>query len=285
VHNPRGGSDLHARFSLDGNPELNKDWMTTTIEHVEGGATKLLELPFTPADFAATETRFKKQFRRLADDAAGVPIAEYIDLSKAERKGKTPFIWSTDDDKKLIRLEVANTLIHLVEDRRKYWRTLQYLAGLDVVQLDGAHRNELDALQRQYQESLAERESSIDSIARAMSELAASSNAPPSNGFAALMSGAGASAAPAAASAPASNGNGAVVSLSDDDIVKCTNCKTCYQDLSELFEKTRIVVDGVTKEVAHMIPGALERVKVTPELKSKVARVAANCDAEIIHEH
>jgi hypothetical protein len=29
----------------------------------------------------------------------------------------------------------------------------------------------------------------------------------------------------------------------------------------------------------------LDRVKVTPELKAKVARVAANCDAEIIHEH
>ena len=34
-----------------------------------------------------------------------------------------------------------------------------------------------------------------------------------------------------------------------------------------------------------MIPGALQKVKPTPEIKSKVARVAANCDAEIIHEH
>jgi len=35
--------------------------------------------------------------------------------------------------------------------------------------------------------------------------------------------------------------------------------------------------------VGHMIPGALERTTVTPELKSRAARVAANCDAEIIH--
>jgi hypothetical protein len=53
--------------------------------------------------------------------------------------------------------------------------------------------------------------------------------------------------------------------------------------MSELFEKTRIVVDGTAKEVAHLIPGALDHLKVTPEMKSKVARVAANCDAEIIH--
>jgi pyruvate-ferredoxin/flavodoxin oxidoreductase len=179
VHNPRGGKDLHARFSLDGNPDPAKDWTTTSIEYVEDGKTKLLEMPFTPADFAATETRFKKQFRKLADDAAGVPIHEYIDLPAAARKGKTPFVYSTDDDRKLIRLEVASTLVHLVQNRRRYWRSLQYLAGLDVVQLDNTHRNELETLQRQYQESVSERENSIDSIARAMSELAASSNAPP----------------------------------------------------------------------------------------------------------
>jgi pyruvate-ferredoxin/flavodoxin oxidoreductase len=37
--------------------------------------------------------------------------------------------------------------------------------------------------------------------------------------------------------------------------------------------------------VAHLIPGVLERIKASPELTAKVARVAANCDAEIIHEH
>ena len=84
--------------------------------------------------------------------------------------------------------------------------------------------------------------------------------------------------------AAATNGS-ALVTLAEEDIAKCNNCKTCYQDLSELFEKTKIVVDGATKEVGHLIPGALDRVKVTPELKAKVARVAANCDAEIIHEH
>jgi len=46
-----------------------------------------------------------------------------------------------------------------------------------------------------------------------------------------------------------------------------------------------IVVDGASKEVGHLIPGALEHIKVTPELKARIARVAANCDAEIIHEH
>ena len=284
VHDPRRAGDLRGRFSLDGNPDADKDWATNTIEYVEDGAAKLMEVPLTPADFAATEGRFKKQFRRLAADAVGVPVHEYIDLSPADQKGKTPFIYSTDDAKKLIKLEVAQPLIHLVHNRRKYWRTLQYLSGLDVVKLDADHHAELEALQRQYKESLDARETSIDSIARAMSELAASSNAPASGGIsAALMPAASAAAKPATAAA-ATNGS-AIVSVDDADLVNCNNCKTCYQDLPELFEKTKIMVDGAPHEIGHLIPGAIDRVKVTPELRAKVARVAANCDAEIIHEH
>ena len=97
--------------------------------------------------------------------------------------------------------------------------------------------------------------------------------------------GGGSAAAPAAAPAAAKGNGAAPVELSEADVAACTNCKTCYQELPELFEKTRVVVDGATKEAGHLIPGALARVKITPELKSKIARVAANCDAEIIHEH
>lgn len=283
VHDPRRGQDLHSRFVLDGNPEINKDWATTTIEYVEDGATKLKDVPYTPADFARTETRFKKQFRKLADDAEGVEIADYVDLPDAERAGKTPFVWSTDASKKLVRLEVSQTLVHLVQERRKYWRTLQYLAGIDVVRLDDSHRAELEALQAQYKAAVEERESSLDSIAKAMSELAASSSAPTGGFAASLMPGAAAAPPPAAAPAAGGGSGAALVTVAEADLAKCNNCKTCYQDLPELFEKSKIIVDGETKEIGHLIPGAVERVKVTPELKAKLARVAANCDAEIIH--
>jgi len=287
VHDPRRGADLHSRFSLDGNPDPDKDWTTNTIEYVEDGATKLMEAPLTPADFALSEGRFRKQFRPLAADAAGVSIHEYVELSVADRVGKTPFVWSTDDDKKLIKVEASQTIVHLVQERRKNWRTLQYLAGLDVVKLDADHHAEVEALKRQYKDAAEARESSIDSIARAMSELAASSNAPVSTGLAA----AGTpttrliSAAPPATTSAAKGNGGAPVTLADEDVPKCNNCKTCYQEVPELFEKTRIVVDGAAKEVGHLIPGALDRIKVTPELTAKLARVAANCDAEIIHVH
>jgi pyruvate-ferredoxin/flavodoxin oxidoreductase len=282
VYDPRRSNELHKRFSLDGNPEVGKDWAMGTIEYVEEGVTKLVQTPLTPADFALSEGRFKKQFRPLAASAAGVPVYDYIDLSPTERTDKTPFVWTTNDEKKLIKLEVSQTLIHLVQERRKNWRTLQSLSGLDVEKIDSDHHAEVEALRRKYSEALEARETSIDSIARAMSELAASSNAPANGLVSALSIGGGAPAAPQAPAA-AANGSSALVTLSEADVAKCTNCKTCYQEMGELFEKTRIVVDGVTKDVGHLIPGALDHLKVTPELKGKISRIAANCDAEIIH--
>jgi len=287
VHDPRRGGDLHGRFSLDGNPNPDGDWATTTLTHVDDGVTKLLEVPLTPADFAREETRFKKQFRRLAATAGGdvVPVHEYIDLPVAERAGKVPFIWSTDDAQRLERLEVSSTIVHLVEERRRYWRTLQYLAGRQVEKLDADHHVELQALQRRYEDTLADRETSLDTIARAMSELAASSSAPPASLAAALAPFGGApvqSAVPVPASSAGDAAASGLMTIREEDVPQCVNCKTCYQQVPELFEKVTIVENGVAREVAHVIPGALARIKVTPELVSRVARVAANCDSEII---
>lgn len=285
IHDPKANTALTSRFNLEGNPDLDKDWTKSTIEYVEDGQTKLMEVALTPAYFAKDETRFKKQFRKLAPTADGVVIEEYVTLPVAERAGKTPFVYATDDAKRLVKLEVSNTIVHLVEERRKNWRTLQYLAGRNVEKLDATHKAELEAMQHRYEEAVTTKESTLDIIARAMSELAASSNAPANGSLAAALAPFGGGSAPAKAAAPAKalNGSGAdIPHIHDDDMSKCTNCKTCYQQVSELFEKTTIMVDGSAKEVAHTVPGALAQIKVTPELKDRVAKVAANCDAEII---
>ena len=280
VHDPRKGKTLHEWFSLDGNPDLDKTWTTTSLEYLdENGELKLMDVQLTPADFAVGEIRFKKQFRKLAADAANlVPVAEFIDLPDGARQGKTPFVYSVDAKKRLVRLGVSASIVDLVEERRKNWQMLQYLAGFHVARMDATHRQSIDSLQAQYKDSLKQHDTSLDAIARAMSELAASSKAPVSAGRTIpIMPVAGAVAAPATAQAAVAD---AIVTL--EDSTKCTNCKTCYQDLPELFEKTRMVIDGESREVARLIPGALERVTVTPELKSRIKRVSSNCDAEII---
>ena len=283
VHDPRRGKNLHDWFSLEGNPDPQSDWTTTSIEYLDdNGQLQLMTVALTPANFALTEIRFKKQFRKLAADATNlVPVEDFVNLSEAQRAGKTPFIYSTDSKKKLVRYAVAAPIIALVEERRQHWHLLQYLDGQHVSKMSSEYQAGIAALQAQLKESAQARDASLDSFARAMSELAASSKAQVGNGTVIPIMSVGsapAAAAPAAA-APAAAGE-ALVTIEDPS--KCTNCKTCYQDLSELFEKTRIMVNGESREVAHLIPGALERVTVTPELKARIKRVSDNCDAEII---
>ncbi|MFD2183174.1 2-oxoacid:acceptor oxidoreductase family protein [Rhodoplanes azumiensis] len=284
VHDPGADRSRKGWFSLDGNPDIDKDWTTTTIEYVEDGVTKLKDVVLTPAYFAQEETRFKKQFRPLKNEADAIPVEDYVALDPAARAGKVPFVWSTDADKRLVKLEVSNTIVHLVEERRRYWRTLQYLAGRPIERLDADHRVELEALKSRYEQAVQTQESTLDTIARAMSELAAASNAPSPAALAGALApfGMAPGAAAAAPAATAKTNGSALPHIRDEDVAACTNCKTCYQQVPELFERIRIMVDGVPKEVAHTIPGALETVTVTPDLKARLAKAAAGCDAEIV---
>ncbi len=286
VHDPRRGTALRDRFDLSGNPEMQKDWATGSIAYVDAeGKSQVLRVSLTPADLARGETRFKKHFKVLKDDTGAVEIADYVALDPAARVGKTPFVWGLDTAKHLVKLSCSEAIVDLVEERRKNWRTLQYLAGLDVQKLDDDHRAQLEAMKAQYAAAEKAREETIDQIARGMSQLAASSKAP-TGGIGLAAAAAPAASAPAAsapaAAAPAAGG--AFVAMDPNAAAKCTNCGTCYGDMPEVFEKTNVVVEGVAKEVARIIPGALQKITLTPELRAKAAKVAATCDAEIIHE-
>ncbi len=152
VHDPRRGASLRERFSLVGNSDVDKDWTSYKISYLDSdGSTKLLTVPLTPADFAYSEGRFRKQFSPLPADADGAPVQEYIDLNATEREGKTAFIWAADHDQHLTKVAVSPAIIQLVLERRKNWRTLQYLSGLEVKRLEASHRAELENLRRQYQ--------------------------------------------------------------------------------------------------------------------------------------
>ncbi len=291
VHDPRAGATLHDWFSLDGNPDVDKTWTSSTLEYLDdGGAVALLTTPLTPAEFALGEVRFAKQFRRLADDETdrGVPIDEYVELPIAKRGDKVPFIHATDADRHLIRIACSDRVVALVEDRRRYWQTLQYLSGVHEASLTALHNADFAELKAQYEQATMAREGSLDDIARAMSELATSSRAPSAGGgFGGGGLGGGFGGAPAAAAAPAPTGGGVATAqgpifLDPADEKLCTDCGTCYQELPQYFEKATVVIDGTAHQIARMIPGSAEKVEVTPEIAKRIERVKATCDAEII---
>lgn len=284
IHDPRKGETLAERFSLDGNPEGDQDWATQTITYVDNdGMTQLKQMPFTPADFALFEGRFKKQFKAISANDDVIEVAEYLKLSKTERAAKTPVIWATDKQQHLIQLGIADSLVALCEERLRNWRMLQYLSGQHMKQVELSYQQQLEQLRQRYEQAMEDKELTIDNMANGLAELAmaagsfASNTFDPNNRIAVTQIDSSTSTAPAAA------GNLPIVVINEDEKADCNDCKSCYQQVSELFQKTTIIHNGEAKVVAQVIPGAVDSVTLTDDLVRRAERIVDECDAEIIH--
>ena len=184
IFDPDAGATIADCMDLSGNPDLDQTWPTYELEYVdEEGQAQKMELPVTTADWAATEGRFKKHFKRIKPEEWNedqVLFHEFIDLSEDERVGKTPFIWVIDGEKKLGRLACSMEMVLLGEDRLLYWSQLRELAGLEVpasVRADIADDMEAEfeakaaAIRTDYEAQLAELRMSYPAlVARRMAE-------------------------------------------------------------------------------------------------------------------
>ena len=288
VHDPRGGDTLPERFSLKGNPGIDRLWIDKPIQYVDAdGKAQLLTTPLTPAEFALGEVRFSKQFKPLPEGVDGVPMAEFIELADADRAGKMPFIYATDHDRHLIKVACAAPIVHLVEQRKRYWQTLQFLAGVGAGPQTAPAAAAAANLKAEYEAAASEatvKDATIDAIAEALVTLVTAKQ-PDVAATLAPLTGAPAAAAAPTAAAPAGEakaGPGLPIWLDPADEPKCTDCATCYQELPDFFEQQTIIVDGEPRSTAHFKPGSLDGVEVTDAMEKVFERVKNTCDAEII---
>ncbi|OGK79751.1 MAG: hypothetical protein A2X52_01760, partial [Candidatus Rokubacteria bacterium GWC2_70_16] len=163
VYDPAAGPRLADRLNLDGNPSPEEPWPTYDLKYVdEGGAEQVMELPVTVADWAATETRFRKHFSRIVAGAGEeelVPLHEHLALAKDDRAGKTPFIYTLEAGRKLGRLAVSDEIVRLAEDRRELWILLRDMAGLkapETVAAEVDFEQRVATLRAEYEAKLAD---------------------------------------------------------------------------------------------------------------------------------
>ncbi|MCW8829748.1 MAG: ferredoxin, partial [Gammaproteobacteria bacterium] len=144
---------------LEGNPALEEDWPMYTIDYIdEQGKEAKLEVPMSFADFAVTEGRFRKHFKKAPpetwnDDAQGsanaaggrtpgaamVPMHEFLEMDEEEREGNFPYIWAVDGKNRLMRILCSEEIVKSCEERRQFWRQLKGVAGeLEKVDVDAA---------------------------------------------------------------------------------------------------------------------------------------------------
>jgi pyruvate-ferredoxin/flavodoxin oxidoreductase len=131
---PDAGVTFSEGISLEGNPAIESDWPVYSLEYLDDSGNKQrMELPVTFADFAATEARFAKQFRKAPPETwndAMLPLADLLALPHDEREGRFPYIWATDAKNRLIRLLVSKELVLACEERQNFWQQLKDIAGL-----------------------------------------------------------------------------------------------------------------------------------------------------------
>lgn len=133
-YNPDKGKTPQECFDLEGNPVIDEKWPKYTIDYLDGKREKAMELPMTFADYAITEIRFRKHFRKSPPDTWNenmVPLAEFLEMSADEREGKFPYIWAVDRNQQLMRLLVAEPIVQSCEERQDFWIMLKALAGVD----------------------------------------------------------------------------------------------------------------------------------------------------------
>ncbi|MDY2940815.1 MAG: 2-oxoacid:acceptor oxidoreductase family protein [Varibaculum sp.] len=288
VHEPQH-ADIADRFIISGNPDVAATWSKNKIAYTdEDGKAAMFDTVYTPADFAYSELRFRKQFSPLPDDApTPTPIAEYVELDADARATATPFIYVAPGGGALQKIKVSEQIVKLTEQCRDNWKLLQYLAGADLKALRKENGKLSSDLEAQVTAAAAGREELLDQIAKAFAEVAATGTAnTPMPGFGALGGAQGrvgsTADAPGRSDAAAEDPNKPPFFYDPATVVKCTDCKTCYQELPEFFQASTEIIDGKPTPVATLIPGSIENVQVTEEMRGRIAKVIANCDAEII---
>ena len=139
---PDAGTTFQECVSLEGNPALDQDWPTYTLKYRDdAGLEQSMTLPMTFADFAATEARFLKQFKKAPPETWNenmVMLADFLEMDEDEREGKFPYIWAVDNKNRLIRLLVTEDLVRSSAERLQFWRQLKGIAGVGAAAADSS---------------------------------------------------------------------------------------------------------------------------------------------------
>jgi len=233
---PDAGETIEECLSLEGNPALDSDWPEYEIPYLdEKGARRTQPAPLTFADFAMTEGRFRKHFRKAPPDTWNenmVPLAEFLDLEVDDREGKFPYIWGVDAKNRLMRVLVAEELVRSTDERRRFWRQLRSLAGL-------YGRVDVQAMIEQTKRDMAQK------LSLTLFNMASGTGAGPISDIIAGATAPGNGGAGLAGSAPAETvGDWEPVWV---ETPECTACDECIQINSKIFaydgNKQAVIVD------------------------------------------
>jgi pyruvate-ferredoxin/flavodoxin oxidoreductase len=214
-----------------------------------------MEVAMTFADFAITEARFRKHFRKVPRDAWNenmIALVDFLELPDDERKGKFPYIWVVDKKQHLARVLVAKTIVESCEERRDFWIMLRSLTDYKP------EEEEPENVEEKIRAEI------VGNISRGLMKMAGGSGDEPTIDISQLANGAGSEAAEIPVE-PGSNGYMAPWLETEE----CTSCDECTQLNSKIFayntDKKAYILDP--------LGGPYE----------DIVKAAEKCTARVIH--
>ncbi|MHC4958920.1 MAG: 2-oxoacid:acceptor oxidoreductase family protein [Planctomycetota bacterium] len=291
-YDPDAGDTLAECLDLDGNPAMDDEWPAYELKYVDDdGAEQSITLPLTIADWAATEARFKKHFKKIGPDMFEgrelVAFHEYLQRPEDELEDEVPFIQALDNERRLIRMAVSPEIVELAKDRLGFWSQLCQIAGGVADQQEERFDDEIETLRAEYEQKIADLKARYPQlVARRLAEglLKASKG----RGMEAILADAAAAPAlppaPVAPVAPMAAGPAGAVAVAeappvaapvedDDDLgmepyiesARCTTCNECTNINAQLFaynEKKQAYIKDASAGTFKQIVQAAERCPV-----------------------
>ncbi|MFN8178548.1 MAG: hypothetical protein U0167_11475 [bacterium] len=220
TYDPTAGTNWAARFSLDGNPQCERDWPVRTLTYEDESVQRVsVDVAFTIVDFLACDPRTSEHLALASEEAAGamVPVAERVAAGDEGVPDRLPYVLMVDNKDQLRRVLVDGRLIRLARRGLERWRSLQELGGVH-----NSHAERLLAVERTAWE---EERARLDADAR-KSDVAVA--ATPATVPAAA---APAAPAPSAEAPPAPDPD-----LARVETPRCSTCNECIQINDRMFK-------------------------------------------------
>ncbi|MCK5830536.1 MAG: 2-oxoacid:acceptor oxidoreductase family protein [Methylococcales bacterium] len=139
--NPRRGKSWEECISLIGNPDIDQDWITYSLDYTDEYGNKFsMDVPLTYADWALTESTLSHHFKPIPADAGSdsmVLLSEFIEMEGRQLTDNIPFIWAVHPHTNhLLKVVVSTTLVKATQEQKEFWHTLKGLSGDSRIEVD-----------------------------------------------------------------------------------------------------------------------------------------------------
>ncbi|HEU4420817.1 MAG TPA: hypothetical protein VFT55_17900 [Planctomycetota bacterium] len=131
-YDPSAGATWAERFSLQGNPQPERDWPVHQLCYEDDAVQRVtVDVAFTIADLLASDARYAAHVALAPGATVGntAPVAELV-AAPGVLPEKIPFVLAVDAQDTLHRVLVDGRLIRLARRGLQQWRSLQELGGI-----------------------------------------------------------------------------------------------------------------------------------------------------------